>query len=101
MSSDLMWAHSSRSDAVIDVSLSFAQTLPKSSMASLVRALKPGGRVIVVDFIRIEGVSREWILGHVRAGEEVFRREIEEAGLRFDAKLELPGLEENYNCSFD
>lgn len=73
---------------------------PRSSMASLVRALKPGGRVILIDFIRIEGKSGEWVLGHVRAGEEVFRKEIEESGLRFDARLEIPGLEENYCLRF-
>ncbi len=73
---------------------------PKSSMESLVRALRPGGRVIVIDFIRIEGKSSDWVMGHVRAGEEVFRKEIEDAGLRFDAKLDVPGLEENYCLRF-
>ena len=73
---------------------------PHSSMASLYRALKPGGRLILIDFIRIEGKAREWVLGHVRAGEEVFRKEVEEVGFRFDAKLEVPGLEENYCLRF-
>lgn len=73
---------------------------PMSSLASLKRALKPGGTLIVIDFIRIEGQTREWVMGHVRAGEEVFRKEIEDAGLRFDAKLTVPGLEENYCLRF-
>lgn len=73
---------------------------PMSTMASLHRALKPGGRVILIDFIRIEGRSSDWVLGHVRAGEEVFRREIEAAGFEFDARLEVPGLEENYCLRF-
>lgn len=73
---------------------------PMSSLASLKQALKPGGSLIVIDFIRIEGQTREWVMNHVRAGEEVFRKEIEDAGLRFDAKLTVPGLEENYCLRF-
>ena len=73
---------------------------PKTSLASLHRAMKPGGRIILIDFIRIEGVSSEWTLGHVRAGEEVFRKEIEDAGFTFDAKLEVPGFKDNYCLRF-
>ena len=73
---------------------------PRTTLASIHRALKPGGRIILIDFIRIEGVSSEWTLGHVRAGEEVFRQEVIDAGFRFDGKLEIPGLEENYCLRF-
>lgn len=73
---------------------------PKSTLASLNRALKPGGSIILIDFIRIEGVSSDWTLDHVRAGEEVFHRELEDAGFRFDAKLDVPGLKENYCLRF-
>lgn len=31
--------------------------------------------MVVIDFERIPGKSREWTLGHVRAGKEVFRKE--------------------------
>jgi predicted methyltransferase len=62
--------------------------------------MKPGGRVIVIDFIRIDGVSNEWTLNHVRAGEEVFRKEIEEAGFRLDAKIKVPGFKDNYCLRF-
>ncbi|MCH7227666.1 class I SAM-dependent methyltransferase [Haloferula sp. A504] len=73
---------------------------PMSSLASLEQALRPGGVLILIDFIRIEGKSSDWVMGHVRAGEEVFRREIEDAGLKFDAKLTVPGLKENYCLRF-
>ena len=46
---------------------------PKSTLASISRALKKGGHLIVIDFDRIEGKSRDWLIGHVRAGKEVFR----------------------------
>lgn len=73
---------------------------PRSTLASLHRALKPGGRIILIDFIRIEGVSNDWTLGHVRAGEEVFRKEIEDAGFRFDASIKVPGFKDNYCLRF-
>jgi ubiquinone/menaquinone biosynthesis C-methylase UbiE len=47
---------------------------PQRTMRSIHRALRPGGQVVLVDFKRIPGVSSEWVLGHVRAGQEVFTR---------------------------
>ena len=73
---------------------------PRGTLASLVRALKKGGTVVVIDFERIEGQSREWVVGHVRAGKEVFRKEIEEAGLSFVDEVTVEGFEENYFLRF-
>lgn len=53
---------------------------PDSTLASIHAALKPGGELVVIDFKRIPGVSVPWVIGHVRAGEEVVTREIEQAG---------------------
>ena len=69
-------------------------------MNSIVSALKPGGELIVVDFERIEGVSREWLMEHVRAGKEVVRKEIEESGLVFLEEVKLEKLKENYFIRF-
>jgi hypothetical protein len=55
----------------------------------------------VVDFERIEGVSRDWILGHVRASKETVRAEIEQAGFRFLREIQVKGLEENYCLLFE
>jgi predicted methyltransferase len=73
---------------------------PERTMASIHRALKPGGALCVVDFHRIPGVSREWLLGHVRAGQEVFRAEIEAAGFAFVEEVKIEGLQENYFLRF-
>jgi len=73
---------------------------PMTTLASIHRALRPGGTLIVVDFERIPGVSRDWLLSHVRAGKEVFRAEIEAAGFEFVEELEIEGLEENYFLRF-
>jgi predicted methyltransferase len=72
---------------------------PQKTMTSIHRALRPGGRVVVVDFHRIEGVSSEWVLSHVRAGQEVFRKEIESAGFRLVEEPKF--LKENYYMIFE
>ena len=53
---------------------------PLKTMASLHRALKPGGRVILIDFRRVPGKSTDWVLNHVRAGQEVFESEVVQSG---------------------
>ncbi len=73
---------------------------PKSTLASIYRALKPGGEFVVIDFERIPGKSREWLLGHVRAGKEVFRSEIMDAGFVLDQEVAIEGFKENYFLRF-
>jgi len=69
---------------------------PRSTMTSIHHALKPGGQVVIVDFERIPGVSREWTLGHVRAGKEEVIAEMESFDFKFLEELTIPGLEENW-----
>jgi len=73
---------------------------PQATLASIRSALRDGGELVIVDFIREPGISREWILGHVRAGEAVVRQEIEAAGFRFVRREETPYLRENYVLRF-
>ena len=72
---------------------------PLKTMTSLLKALKPGGRVVVIDFQRIPGESSEWTMNHVRAGREVFEAEIIQVGF---AKVAEPRdlLKENYMMVF-
>lgn len=71
---------------------------PAAMLASIRRALKPGGTLVVIDFERIPGTSPDWILKHVRAGKEDFRREIEAAGFRFVEEVKL--MRDNYFLRF-
>lgn len=72
---------------------------PLKTMTSLHRALKPNGRVILIDFRRVPGQSTEWVLNHVRAGQEVFESEIVQSGFR--KKREPNGvLKDNYFVEF-
>jgi len=69
-------------------------------LASIHRSLARDGRLVVVDFERIPGQSREWVLDHMRAGKDEFRREIEAAGFAFVEEVEIPGFEENFFLEF-
>jgi predicted methyltransferase len=73
---------------------------PRSTLASIHAALRPGGVLYVLDFERIEGESRQWVLDHVRAGKDVVCAEIEAAGFDFDREIEVEGLSENYLVRF-
>jgi len=55
---------------------------PEDSLESIRQALKPGGQLFIVDFKRIPGVSDDWILEHVRAGQELVEQEIVRAAFR-------------------
>lgn len=72
---------------------------PYRTMASLRRAIKPGGKLVIVDFERIPGVSSEWTLNHVRAGQEVVEKEITEAGFRKTDEIK-DLLKDNYMVIF-
>lgn len=74
---------------------------PQSSLASLHKAIVPGGQLILIDFNRIPGKSREWTLNHVRAGKEEFRAEVEAAGFKFVEEVKIPAFKENYFLRFE
>lgn len=73
---------------------------PTATMSSLHSALKPGGTLIVIDFDRVPGKSRDWIVNHVRADKQTFRSEIESVGFRFVREESIEGLDENYFLRF-
>lgn len=72
---------------------------PQKTMTSIFKALKPEGRVVIVDFRREEGKSSDWVMGHVRAGQQTVREEIESVGFKLvGEKDDL--LTENYVMIF-
>ena len=72
---------------------------PEKTMKSIRRALKDDGRVVVVDFERIEGESSQFILGHVRAGKETVVTEIKNCGFEL-VKEEKGIMTDNYFLMF-
>ncbi len=71
---------------------------PQSMLASLHRALRAGGALIVIDYEKIPGTSSRWVMEHVRADKAGVIREIEAAGFRFTGEERM--LKENYFLRF-
>jgi SAM-dependent methyltransferase len=71
---------------------------PRSMNASMWKALRPGGTLLLIDFRRVPGKSAAFVLEHVRAGQEVFTSELEAAGFQKVDEADL--LKENYVVRF-
>ena len=72
---------------------------PSASLATLHKALKPGGTLVLIDFKRIPGETSDFIMGHVRAGQEVFEAEVLAAGFEKIGEVK-DVLKENYFVKF-
>lgn len=73
---------------------------PDPYMRALAATLRPGGRLVLVDFERIEGVTSARMLKHIRASKETVIEEVTAAGFSLVDEPEL-GLEENYVLRFE
>jgi len=71
---------------------------PQSMLASIRKALRSGGRLIVVDFRKQPGVSSDWVMKHVRASKDKVIEEITSAG--FVLIDDKPFLRANYFLVF-
>jgi ubiquinone/menaquinone biosynthesis C-methylase UbiE len=69
-------------------------------LGSIRRALRPGGRLILVEFDRRKGVSSDFVMKHIRAGKETFLKEIEAAGFEPIELKDPPKFKENFIAAF-
>ena len=73
---------------------------PERTLASIHRALRFGGRLVVVEFDRRAGVSSDFVLKHVRADKARFIAEITAAGFEPIKNPDPPRLKENFFAEF-
>ena len=71
---------------------------PFSMLASIQRALKAGGALIIIDFRRDPHRSSKWVMQHVRSGKDVVIDEVTQAG--FHLIDDKPLLRTNYYLVF-
>jgi ubiquinone/menaquinone biosynthesis C-methylase UbiE len=72
---------------------------PTDMLAEINKALRPDGILMLIDFKRIDGVSRPYILNMVRAGEGTFTDEFLNAGFELVEKRD-DMFPENYMLKF-
>ncbi len=71
---------------------------PADMLASIRRALRQDGRLVIIDFRRDPRISSRWVMQHVRGGRYQVIREVQAAGFRLvDDK---PLLRSNYFLEF-
>jgi len=67
---------------------------PYKMLDSIHTALRPGGRLVIVDYKKQEGVSPKWVFGHVRSDKSTVVEECEKAGFTF--LDEVPDVMKNH-----
>lgn len=72
---------------------------PKAMLDSIFKALKPGGKVVVIDFDKNPGASA-FIKEHARAEKEVYFQEFAAAGFVQDRVENPPSFRENFTAMF-
>ncbi len=73
---------------------------PDRMLASLYKAVKPGGEIILIDFDRQKAADVAWIRRNIRASKETYRHEFELAGFRFVREEAITSLKRNFVYRF-
>ena len=68
----------------------------EAMLASIHEALRPGGKLVIVEYERI-GPR----IDHIRGDKAQFTAEIEAAGFAFSEEIDIEGMEENYVLHFE
>jgi ubiquinone/menaquinone biosynthesis C-methylase UbiE len=66
---------------------------PYKMLESICTALRPGGRLIIVDYRKEKSVSPDWVFGHVRADKKTVIEEVVKAGFTFVDEVDLMKLQ--------
>ncbi len=62
---------------------------PQQTLASIRKALRSDGRLVIIDFRRDPRISSNWVMGHVRGNKARVIEEVEAAGFRLVADKPL------------
>ena len=71
---------------------------PQTMLASIRRALRIGGELIIIDFRKQAGVSSAWVMSHVKNDKRAVIKEVEQAGFQLHSESDL--LKTNYFLRF-
>jgi ubiquinone/menaquinone biosynthesis C-methylase UbiE len=74
---------------------------PVAMLKDFRRALRKKGRLVIVDFDRIPGKSRRWIMNHIKHGKKFVLQQIVANGFKLVKDIPLKGLKENYVLLFE
>jgi ubiquinone/menaquinone biosynthesis C-methylase UbiE len=72
---------------------------PEKMLASIHRALRPGGRLVLIDF-DLRKQSSDFVKQRARAAKEVYYREIAAAGFEQTSVKNAPAIKDNFYAEF-
>ena len=72
---------------------------PEKMLASIHRALRPGGRLVIIDF-DLRKDSSDFVKQRARAAKEVYFREIAAAGFELIETKDAPTIKDNFYAEF-
>lgn len=73
---------------------------PQALMTSVFSSLKPGGRLIILDFDLKDGAPRNADNQHIRVGKIALTQEVESVGFVLEEDVAVDGLTETYMLRF-
>lgn len=76
-------------------------TFHVAMLKSIHDALKPAGQLVIIDFDKIPGKTRPFLMKHVRADKDTFRSEVQTAGFKFLDDVKIDGFKQNYFLRFE
>ncbi|NQU23970.1 MAG: methyltransferase domain-containing protein [Candidatus Nealsonbacteria bacterium] len=62
---------------------------PFKTLASIHRALRPDGQLILIDFEKDESVNPKWVIAHIRADKKTVIEEVTAAGFKLIEEVDL------------
>jgi predicted methyltransferase len=71
---------------------------PKAMLDGFYRSLKPGGKLVIIDYRKLHGFSSSWVMEHVRLDKQGVIEEVEQAGFRLTGEEDF--LRANYFLEF-
>ncbi len=71
---------------------------PFDTLASIHKALRPDGILVIVDFERVKGVTSDFSINHVRCGKGTVTDEVKNSGFEFVEEVDL--MEGQYVIKF-
>lgn len=72
---------------------------PQTMLKDFKRVLKKDGELIIVDFDKVSGKSRKWIINHMRLDRAGYVKEVSDSGFKLIAEPDV-GLTENFMMIF-
>ncbi len=73
---------------------------PNEMLKDFHRVLKPQGKLAIVDFNKVEGISRAWVIKHMKQTKEEIKNTIVQEGFKFGREPNIP-FEENFMMIFE